>query len=420
MTRARVYAIGFIAAACAYAGKPACAQTLGEAIATAYATNPRLAAARARQEAQAEAPVQARAVGRPTLAINGDASHEDGASGAASASVTLAVPIWTGGRVSSAVRAAQGDVAAGAETLRDVEADILQSVVVAYAALLYHQQAVEIARVGIERLDQQVAEARSRYELGQATRTDLAQLEAQRAAVIANLADADGALAIAAEDYNAAVGQQAGSLTPEVPPPALLPGSLAEARDEAKLNNPRLLRQRHIAEASSARVDQARAERAPSADIVSRYGGGRRYGSDAGGAFDDDASIGVTFRVPLFSGGLVTSRIKEARAMHLADQYEADAAERAVVRAAGAAWASLANAEARLNASTEGLSAADLALRGVRAEYGFGLRSTTDVLVADQTYRMAQLAVAAAQTDVIIAQAGLLRAAGKLGRDAYS
>ena len=86
---------------------------------------------------------------------------------------------------------------------------MLESVVGAYAALLYNQQAVEVARVGIQRLDGQVAEARSRFGLGQVTRTDVAQLEAQRASVAGNLADAEGALQTAAASYRAIVGQEA-------------------------------------------------------------------------------------------------------------------------------------------------------------------------------------------------------------------
>ena len=66
-----------------------------------------------------------------------------------------------------------------------------------------------------------------------------------------------------------------------------------------------------------------------------------------------------------------------------------------------------------------GLKAADLALRGVRAEYGFGLRSTVDILIADQSYRGAQLDVARARADVLVAQAGMLRAIGGLNLAAY-
>ncbi|WP_031394911.1 TolC family outer membrane protein [Sphingomonas sp. STIS6.2] len=404
----------------AFLAAPVSAENLREAIATAYATNPQLGAARARQKALAESPEQARALGRPTVSANAGAGYDRlGYGRAGSASVSAALPIWTGGRVRSAIRAANADVAAGAEAVRDTEAAILEGVVGAYADLLYNQQAVEVARVGIERLDDQVAEARARFGLGQATRTDVAQLESQRATVVANLADAEGALAIAGAAYRAAVGQDAGILSAEIAPPAVLPTDRDDARNAAQAGNPALLQQRHVVDASTARIDQARADRAPSLDFTGTYGRGGRIAYDGVRGYEAAALAGLAFRLPLLTGGLVPSHIRQAEAMNRARRFEADAALREAVRSADAAWASLVAAQTRLQANIEGLAAADLALKGVRAEYGFGLRTTIDILVADQSYRGAQLAVAAARADMLVAQAALLRATGRLSPLAY-
>ena len=404
----------------AFLAAPVSAENLREAIATAYATNPQLGAARARQEALAESPEQARALGRPTVSADAGAGYDRlGYGRAGSATVSAALPIWTGGRVRSAIRAANADVAAGAEAVRDTEAAILEGVVGAYADLLYNQQAVEVARVGIERLDDQVAEARARFGLGQATRTDVAQLESQRATVVANLADAEGALAIAGAAYRAAVGQDAGILSAEIAPPAVLPTDRDDARNAAQAGNPALLQQRRVVDASTARIDQARADRAPSLDFTGTYGRGGRIAYDGVRGYEAAALAGVAFRLPLLTGGLVPSHIRQAEAMNRARRFEADAALREAVRSADAAWASLVAAQTRLQANIEGFAAADLALKGVRAEYGFGLRTTIDILVADQSYRGAQLAVAAARADMLVAQAALLRATGRLSPLAY-
>lgn len=403
---------------------PASAETLRQAIAAAWEGNPELAAARARQDALAETPNQARAAGRLTAGATGTAGYDrlgfDSSgtrTGASSAlgGVTATLPIWTGGRVASAVRATGGDVAAGGEALRDIEADVLERVVGAYADLLYTQQAVEVARVGIERLDSQVAEAKSRYGLGQATKTDVAQLEAQRASVVSNLVDAEGAVATAAAAYRAIVGREAGALEPMIAVPASLPRTLADAREAAEAGHPLLLAQRQRVAAARARIDQARAERAPAIDLGGGYGRGVQWAGGAVNGFDSAANAGLSLRVPLLTGGLVASRVRQAEANARAERFEVDATARGVVRAADTAWASLSAAQGRLKASVEGLRAADVALKGVRAEYGFGLRSTIDILVADQSYRSAQLAVARAQVDVLTAEAALLRATGRMG-----
>ena len=425
MTRRRAWLLMGVAL---IAAAPASAETLREAMAAAWEGNPELAAARARQDALAETPNQARAAGRLTAGAAGNAGYDrlgsDGTgvrTGSTSAlgGVNATLPIWTGGRVSSAVRAAKGDVAAGGQGLRDVEADVLERVVGAYADLLYTQQAVEVARVGIARLDSQVAEARSRYGLGQATRTDVAQLEAQRASVVANLVDAEGAAATAAAAYRAIVGRDAGVLDATIATPAALPRTLADARAAAEAGNPLLLAQQRRVEAATARIDQARADGAPAVDLAGGYGRGVQWAGGQANGFDSAANAGLALRIPLLTGGLVASRVRQAEAVRRAERFDADAVARGVVRAADTAWASLTAAQGRLTASAQGLKAADLALKGVRAEYGFGLRSTIDILVADQSYRAAQLAVARAQVDVLIAEAALLRAIGRMGRGAF-
>ena len=397
---------------------PAQADTLRDAIAAAYATNPTLAEAQARQEALEEAPEQARAEGRPSLSAVAGAGYDDlGRGSASSADLQAAMPIWTGGRVSSAVRASSADVAAGAQVVRDNEAAVLEQVVA--ADLLFAQEAVEVARIGIERLDRQIGEAQSRFDLGEATRTDVAQLQAQRSSVVANLADAEAALASARAAYRAVVGEEPGALEDEVPPPGMLPADLADARAAAELANPRLLERLRIVDASRARIDRARADGAPSIELAGAYGRGVE---DAGGSlrdYDSAASVGVTLRIPLLTGGLVASRVREAEATARADRYAVQAELRETMRSVETAWATLQAAKQRETASRDGLEAAQIALDGVRAEYEFGLRSTIDILLAEQSYRSAQLALARARSDVLMAQAALLRATGHLDRAAF-
>jgi outer membrane protein len=404
------------------AAQPAHGETLREAIAAAYETNPELAAARSRQEALAEAPRQARAEGRLVADASGDVGYDRFGGGSTGVGVVAAtLPIWTGGRVSASVRAANGEVAAGAEAVRDTEAAILESVVAAYANLLYQQQAVEVARVGIERLERQLSEARARLDLGQATRTDVAQLEAQRASVVGNLADAEGALATVAASYRAIVGRApVGELSAETPTPPALPATVDAARTAAGIDNPLLLRQQRTTEAAAARIDRERAERAPSLGLSGNYGyGAQRVDGDLRG-YEAAARGGLTLRIPLLTGGLVASRVRQAEATYRAEQFTTDAAVREVERQVDAAWGTLAAARRRLEADVEGLAAADLALNGVRAEYGFDLRSTLDILVADQSFRSAQLSVARSRTDVLIAEAALLRATGRMTEAAFT
>jgi outer membrane protein len=417
MTRVAVTGAALLALVAAPAG----AETLRDAIAAAYAANPTLAAARARQDALAEAPEQARAGGRLTAAFDGSGGYDrfgygKGVGGNASAQL----PIWTGGRVRSAVRAAGRDVAAGAEGLRDTQGSVLESVVGAYASLLYDQQAVAIAKADIALLENQVADARSRFNLGNATRTDVARLEAQRASAGATLAAAEATSAADLAQYRAVVGHEPDRLDPPAGAPPTLPGTRDQARQRALDANPLYRRSRYAADADAARIGQARANGRPSVTAGGSYGRDYDLAGRTGDGFPVIANAGLTLHVPILTGGLVASQVRQAEAEHRAAVFDVDAAGREAVRAADAAWATLAGARAQADANRQSVAAAELALKGVRAEYAFGLRSTLDILVADESLRGAQLALASSQSEMLVAEAALLHATGQLDDGAFS
>ena len=402
------------------AATPVSAETIHEAVAAAYAGNPALAAARARQEALGETVEQARSTGRMTASVEAEGGYnrfDYGKGGGATASADL--PIWTGGRVRSAVRAAQGDVAAGEQGLRDTEASVLEAVVDAFANLLYDQQAVEIAQADIALLDNQVADAKARFKLGNATRTDVARLEAQSASAGATLAGAQAALAVDAARYRATVGHDPGALTPDPAAPDALPGTLDQARERALAANPLYRQSQRAIEAGDARVEQARAGGRPTVSLDGSYGYDANLSSSTDRTFPRASSAGVTLRIPILTGGLVRSQVRQAEASKRAAEYDSDEAGREAVLATDTAWAAMASARMQGLAHEQSMQAADLALKGVRAEYAFGLRSTLDILVADESLRSAQLALARNRSDLVIAQAALLHATGMLDRNAY-
>lgn len=397
------------------------AETLGDAVATAYATNPTLAAARARQDALAETTEQARAAGRLTASADAGGGYDRfnyGKGGTAIASASL--PIWTGGRVRSAVRAAQGDVAAGAEDLRDTAAAVLEAVVGTYANLLFDQQSVAIAEADIELLENQVKDTQLRFHLGNATRTDVARLEAQRAGAEATLASAQATLAGDVATYRATVGRDPGTLAPGPDGVGSLPGTLDQARGQALASNPVLLASRHAAEAAGARVEAARANGNPFLDAGGAYGRDLDLARSTDRGFPVAASAGLTLHVPILTGGLVASQVRQARAARGAAEFDSDAAGREALRQAETAWAALEGARASARANAASVAAAELALKGVRAEYAFALRSTLDILVADESLRGAQLALARSRSDVLVAEAALLRATGRLDEGAFT
>ncbi|WP_037523589.1 TolC family outer membrane protein [Sphingomonas sp. Mn802worker] len=400
---------------------PAGAETLGEAVRKTIAGNPTLAAAQARQDALAETPEQARSLGRLTAEADAGAGYDRfdyGRGGVGSASATL--PIWTGGRVASALRATSADVAAGGESVRGTLATVLFDVVAAYADLLLQQQALAIAEAQIKLLDDQVAESNARFTLGTGTLTDVARLTAQRDAAKSTRASAEAAREAAAARYRAVVGNDAGVLAAPSSDLQHLPNTRDEARGAASAQNP-LVRQAVAArDAAAARIDVARANSAPSVDLTGTYGYGVGNRSGLDGGYNRAAAIGLSLRVPLLTGGLVASQVRQARASARAAAFDVEAAGRDATRAADTAWANLAAARARVTADTSAVTAAEKALAGIKAEYGYGLRTTLDIVIADQSLRGAQLSLAASRSDLMVYEASLLAAVGALDQSAFA
>lgn len=308
--------------------------------------------------------------------------------------------------------------AEGQQSLRDVAAGVIEQVVGAYAAVLLQQQAVAIAQADIALLDSQVAEAKARFDLGTQTQTDVVRLVAQRESAAASLASAEAALAAAGAGYRSLVGYDPGALAPAPADLAELPPTLDDARRRGVAANPTYLASIAARGAADARVSLARANGAPSVTLGGGYGYGFAGGRDPT-AYLHSAAGGATLRVPISTGGLVASQVRQASANSRAAARDADAAVREVIRSTDTAWANVAAARLRVVAGEHAVVAAERALAGVKAEYVVALRTTLDILIADESLRAAQLALATSRADLLTSEAALLRAIGSLELTAF-
>jgi len=401
---------------------PVSAETLGDAIALAYQTNPTLQGQRASQRALDESVVQARTGYRPTVDADASATWRDtdatGTVASSGAGLSVSQPLYTGGRVSSQVSAAQADVLTGREGLRSVEAQVLQTVVTAYVDVRRDQERLRIANENVAVLQRQLDESRARFEVGEITRTDVAQAEARLAGAKAGLSTAQAQLAISRASYAAVVGQNPGDLATEPTLEPVLPKTVEEAFTAAEQANPQILAAEYTEQASRARVAAARAARRPTVGASASIGWDASDGGIGGGGqfedYDQSISGGVTLRVPIFTGGLTSSQIRASQERNNADRIGIEEARRDVLRTVSSAWNGLVGSRANLLSNEEQVRATRIAFEGVRQEAQVGLRTTLDVLNAEQELRNAELALVNARRDEYVAAAILLSAMGKL------
>ncbi len=420
------------AAACLVAA-PALAQlepdgeteTLKEALAKANQDNPALLAARAGLRATDEGVPIERADALPSLSASPsysetlyDSSAEPGPSRQAGANLSLTVPVYAGGGVRAGIRAAQERVQAGRADLRGTESQVFSQVVAAYMDVILNEAIVGLSANNVEVLRVNLEATSDRFEIGDLTRTDVAQSQARLALAEGDYRTAQANLVRAKENFVALVGDAPGDLQPPPPLPGL-PADPDGAVDVALENNPDLIGAQERAQAAGYDIRVAGASRLPRVDITSGANYSTFLGSipAAQAAFLDNSSSGVTVgvraTVPLFQGGRPAALERQAQARASAALENVVATERDVIAQVRAAFSSWRAANEIIASTQTAVSAAELSLEGVRAENTVGNRTILDILDAQQQLLQAQVQLVTARRNAYVAGFTLLAAMGR-------
>ncbi len=401
---------------------PVHALTLEEAVASAYAGNPVLAAQRALVRQVDEGVPIALSQARPTLSpqLNvrqdlRDGFNDDGR--LVSAGAVLGQPIFLGGRVRAGVEGGEQRIESARARLTAAENAIIVATVAAYADVLRARSIVRLNENQVRVLGEQLRASRDRFEVGDLTRTDVAQSEARLEAARANLIAARTREVQAEQAFQRLTGLAPADLQP-LPPLPPLPPSAASAREQALAANPDLKAARFDENAARADVKSIAGERWGSVrlQIAGQYqdfsGGGGTVGF--GGFSGFNASIGVSATMPLLTGGLIAARTRQAQARQSQLLETISQTERLLDEEVAQRFAQLRNAEATIASAQAAVAANRLAVEGVRQENLVGSRNIIDVLNAEQELLNAEIARENAERDRYVAAYALLEVTGDL------
>lgn len=414
MQNSRIKILPFAAAmitACSVA-TAALPDTLTDALISAYQSNPSLEISRASLRSLDEGVAQARAGLRPTLDVSGSgtlsaSSSISGTTDSYRAALDAALKLYDGGRTASAIAAAIARVEAGRAGLRDAEQSVLLDATAAFMDVRRDLEFVSLAQNNVRVITQQVRAARDRFEVGEVTRTDVSQAEARLAAARSNLAATEGALARSGRTYIAVVGKKPNDLRR---PPAIpaLPPTLDEAQAIAMREHPSLDAARARLTAAEHDVERARGAVRPSVSLTGSLA------HTEGSSSDNSASVTLKGSMPIFSGGRLSSLIRQAQQVRSQRKFEVQDTGRAIALATAIAWADLKVARASIRARRQQIEAAQIAFEGVGEEARLGARTTLDVLDAEQELLNARTDLASAQRDEFVAAFKLLSSMGLL------
>ena len=421
-----------------FAASPVSAETLSEALVAVYNKNPQLLAARAQLREVDENYIQARAQGRFSVTASGQYSRSvlkgsgigsgqsfgqgdiptEMPAGAtpdnlfyyapSAAQVEIVQPLYQGGRIRALKAQAKAGILAQRESLRATENQLFLAGANAYLDVQQAEEAGRIRRNNVRVLSRQLDAANERFDVGVGTKTDIAQSDARLAAAEAGLAQAEATLQSARASYQRIVGRVPVDLQPV--PQFVTPQTLGGAIELARQNNPQLIASYFNEEAGDAAIGVAKSAGRPTISLNGNVAAQR--GQLFGFEQSEAAEITAQISIPIFSGGLNSSRVRQAEHAKTRLGFESRDRERAVDEAIRQIWAQRDAARATLVSGQKQVEAAEIAFEGVSLELEVGSRTQLDVLDAEQELLNAKLSLLEAERNLNVSTFQLLSTIG--------
>jgi outer membrane protein len=416
------------------AGASGSAETMYSALVQAYQNNPQLNAQRASARAQDEAVPQALSGYRPKLAITSTVgeeytdvttrspkggpqkiriySHDEGVTTPWTAGATATQTLFNGFQTGNRTRAAESQVSAAREALRVMEQQVLLSAATAYMDVLRDSANLEVQHTNVRVLEETLKQTRDRFNVGEVTRTDVAQAEAQLAAGKSAEAAAESQLTTSKAAYRQIVGTEPVNLAPGSPVDRFSPRTLPAAIDTGLVENPNITAAMYGIDVAFLQVKINEGALFPNLNLQGNVQEANFPALSVVKQFT--ASVVGTLTIPIYQGGGEYSLIRQSKESLGQQRLNLDQVRNQTRQAVVQVWGQLQAAKAQIIAAQSQVASSEVALNGVREEARVGQRTTLDVLNAQQALVNARVALVVAQHDRVVASYNLLAAVGRL------
>jgi len=410
----------------------ASADTLEGSLVQAYQNNPSLNSQRASVRATDEGVPQALAGYRPKVTVNGSIGQQyfdtttrsqtfgvgnnytqlSGNMTPSNYGITATQTLYNGFQTSNKTRQAESQVQSARETLRVIEQTVLLNAVTAYMNLLRDSAILDLQRRNVEVLQEQLRQTRDRFNVGEVTRTDVAQSESRLAAGRSQVLGAEAAYKASVATYRQVIGVEPGKLAPGSPVDRFSPHDLPQSIGVATATHPAVSSAQYNVDAALLQVKVAEGALYPTLSVQGNVQ--QSYESSLLQLKTFNASVIGQLSVPLYQGGAEYSLIRQAKETLGQRRLDLDVARDQVRQTVVQSWGQLDAAKANIEATQANVQASEIALNGVREEARVGQRTTLDVLNAQQELVNARVSLVTAQRDRVVASYTLLAAVGRL------
>jgi outer membrane protein len=405
----------------------AAAETLESALGQAYRSNPTLNAQRAALRATDEAVPQALSNYRPRVTGSWDNGYQHFESISTAGgqftqtntnisprggNIGLVQTLYNGQRSGSLTRQAEAAVLAGRETLRTAEQVTLLDAATAYMNVLRDSAILDLQRRNVQVLQEQLKQTRDRFNVGEVTRTDVAQAESRLAAAQSQVLAAEANLKASQATYRRVIGAEPVNLRPAMPVDRLSPNNQGAAVDAGWREHPTVVAAQYTVDAAEMAVKAAEGSLYPTVTLESAVQ--RRWDVQPGVTDQMTGTVLGRIAVPIYQGGAEYSVIRQNKETLGQRRIELDV-QRDLIRATVVqSWSQLEATKAQIIAAQAQVTATEVALNGVREEARVGQRTTLDVLNAQQELVNARVSLVTAQRDRVVASFTLLASVGRL------
>jgi outer membrane protein len=417
----------------AYMGPTASlADTIEAALVRAYQNNPQLNAQRAQVRSTDENVPQALSGYRPKVAVTASVGYQytdvnttaggsptsivrsetHGANAPRSVGATVTQTLFNGQQTANRTRAAESQVSGSREALRVLEQSVLLSAATIYMDYLRDAAIVEVQRSNVRVLEQTLKQTRDRFNVGEVTRTDVAQSEAQLAAGKTQLLTAESNLVTTRANFRRIIGNEPENLAPGSPVDRFSPGTLPAAVDLSLIENPNVTAAMYGIDVNYLQVKINEGALLPT---VSLQGSVQQSYEQTQTIFRSfGASAVAQLSIPVYQGGAEYSLIRQSKENLAQQRLNLETTRDATRANVVTAWGQLVAGKAQVASAQAQVTASEIALNGVREEAKAGQRTTLDVLNAQQALVNARVALVTAQHDRVVASYAVLNSVGRL------
>jgi outer membrane protein len=273
---------------------------------------------------------------------------------------------------------------------------------------------LELQRSNVTVLEATLRQTRDRFNVGEVTRTDVAQAESRLAAGRSALLTAESNYTTSRASYRQVIGVEPGRLVPAMPVDRFSPRNLAGALARARTEHPSITTATYNVDAASFQVKIAEGALLPTLTLQGAAAKTHGATNSLTTASSLSASATAQLTVPLYQGGGEYATIRQAKETLGQRRLDLDTARDQVQANVTQAWGQLEAAKAQIEATQAQVAAAEIALNGVREEARVGQRTTLDVLNAQQDLVTARSALVTAQRDRVVASYTVLSTVGSL------